>query len=308
MTEQNQDLTDDYEWGGDGSDLNQPVRAHVEAALVPSSGPYPPPLDKLLSFGSPNLEEPDPQRFNQLGITQQHMPDLVRMARDRGLNTAPWDSPEVWAPIHALDALKQLDVRDAVADLLPLLDVESDWIGEELPELLGAAGEPALEPVQRYLNDRSRWLYGRAGAGTALVELVKHHEELRDRAVAILVDELAGAENNDSALNGFLIGDLIHLRAVDALPTIRAAFETNNVDESIVGDWAEVAGELGQVLDPDDPLVERSRRRWDAQLAQRQAIAAARSTPRPPRKPSASTKQKNKRKASKAARKRNKRK
>ncbi len=41
----------DYDWGGDGSNLYEPVRAHVEAALVPTDAPYPPPLDELLRVG-----------------------------------------------------------------------------------------------------------------------------------------------------------------------------------------------------------------------------------------------------------------
>src|SRR4051794_8802263 len=42
----------EYDWGGDGSDLHKPVRAHVEAALVASDATYPPPLDQLLTLGN----------------------------------------------------------------------------------------------------------------------------------------------------------------------------------------------------------------------------------------------------------------
>ena len=42
----------EYDWGGDGSDHHKTVRAHVEAALVPTDGAYPPPLDQLLTLGN----------------------------------------------------------------------------------------------------------------------------------------------------------------------------------------------------------------------------------------------------------------
>ncbi|HEX9370143.1 MAG TPA: hypothetical protein VF897_04025, partial [Roseiflexaceae bacterium] len=36
-----------HDWGGDGTDLSRPVRAHVLAALRPHTAPYPPPVDAL---------------------------------------------------------------------------------------------------------------------------------------------------------------------------------------------------------------------------------------------------------------------
>ena len=92
----------EYDWGGDGSNLHEPVRAHVEAALVPTDSAYPPPLDQLLRLGDPRERADMDARIAAVGLTQEHVPDLVRMTRDRALNTAMSDSDEVWAPIHAL--------------------------------------------------------------------------------------------------------------------------------------------------------------------------------------------------------------
>src|SRR5262245_56465982 len=102
----------DYEWGGDGSDLKEPVRAHVEAALVPTDAPYAPPLDQLLRLGDARVPDQKRAQIAELGLTQEHVPELVRMTRDRALNTAMSDSDEVWGPIHALTALEDeaLDV------------------------------------------------------------------------------------------------------------------------------------------------------------------------------------------------------
>ncbi len=148
----------EYPWGGDGSDLTEPIRAHVEAALVPTDAPYPPPVDQLLHLGDPRHQKDIEDRIAALGLTQAHVPDLVRMARDRALNTKWSDEEEVWAPIHAMTALEGLDVSAVVTDLIPLFDLESDWYSGSLIRSLGRAGALALELLSAYIHDHTRWI------------------------------------------------------------------------------------------------------------------------------------------------------
>jgi hypothetical protein len=237
------------------------------------------------------------------------------MARDRALNTAPSESDAVWAPIHAIAALSELDVSDHVEDLIPLFDTEDDTFLEELPGILGSAGAPAIEPLAGYLHDRGRWVYGRAAAGRALTAIGMQHPELRDQAVAILADEMEHASANPPELNGFLLAELIELDAVEALPAIRRAFEQNLIDESVAGDWAEVLGSLDQEVDDSDPLVRRSRERWENQIAAQRAelpgfggLAPAPSSAPRRSKDKKASKQKSKRKMASASRKANKKK
>ena len=165
----------EFDWGGDGSDRTKPVRVHVEAALVPTDAAYPPPLDQLLTLGNAMEVADVDKRIAQLGFSQEHVPDLVRMTRDRALNTLESASDAVWAPIHALTALASLDVSAHAADLVPLFDVDSEWFGEELPDMLGKAGQPAREPLRHYIQDTTRWMFGRANAGTAVEQVGKYH-------------------------------------------------------------------------------------------------------------------------------------
>lgn len=310
---ESEDVTLDYNWGGDGSNLDEPVRAHVEAALVPTDIPYPLPVDQLLRLGDPGPREMTAARVVDLGLTQEHVPDLIRMVRDRAPNTARSDSDEVWAPIHALEALKYFNVSSLVAELIPLFDVDSDWFSDTLPDVLGNAGEAALAPLQHYLQDRARWVYGRAAAGNAIVKVGQQHPESRERAVQILTDELDHASENDEGLNGFLISDLLHLKAVEALPVIRRAFEQELVDESIL-DWEWVLSELKQPVDPSDPLIRRSRA-WRETMrssmwpfARREPSSPSDWQPAPSSKQSGQSKQKHKRKMAEASRKANRKK
>ena len=62
----------EFDWGGDGSDRHKTVRAHVEAALVPTDGAYPPPLDQLLTLGNPLEQDDTESRIEQ---NQTHTDD-----------------------------------------------------------------------------------------------------------------------------------------------------------------------------------------------------------------------------------------
>lgn len=124
---------------GDGSDLHNPVREHVEAALIHTDEPYPPPLNALLRLGSL--------------LEQKDIPERI--------------SDKVWAGLHALEALKLLDISEVVEQLLPLYDLGLDWYDNLLPETISLAGPAAIEPVSAYYLDSSRWIYGRTmAAGT----------------------------------------------------------------------------------------------------------------------------------------------
>lgn len=305
-----QELSDEFDWGGDGSDLSRPVAEHVRAALVPSDGNYPPPIDKLLKLGSPHDYDSFDAAVAQIELTEAHIPDLIRLARDRDLNTRAEETPETWAPIHALLALARFDVGPYVADLIPLFDVEGEWFSEELPPMLGKAGAPAVEPLRDYVKDTSRRLYGRWSAIHALSEAGQQHPDLRDQVVAFLNDTLANERQPE--VSAALIAELIELKAVEALPAMRAAFERDAVDQGIVGDWIEVLGALGLPADPDDTLVQQAQARRSARAASR-AGSARHSHTEPFPKASASksanpSNRKNKRKTAAASRKANKKK
>ena len=303
----------EYPWGGDGSDLTQPVRAHVEAALVPTNAPYPPPVDQLFRLGDPRKTDVE-KRIAGLGFTQAHVPDLVRLARDRTLNTTWSDTDKDWAPVHAMTALEGLDISAVVPDLMPLFDVDNEWYGEALIETMSRTGAPALESLSAYLHDRGRWIWGRAAVAETMGEMGQQHPELRDAAVQTLTEELEHAEENDPGLNGEILAALLDLQAVEALPVIRAALERDLIDESIAGDWGEVLHVLGEEADPDDPLLKKSafRPSWPFDFLERDDIAPppapskpAQSSAPPAAKKSGKAKQKQKRKAAEASRKAN---
>lgn len=312
------------DWGGDGTELLRPVRAHVLAALRPSTEQYQPPLDSLLTLGEIDAAELERLRI-EYGIGQMHVPELVRMLRDRALNTAYSDTPQVYAPGHAFDLLADLDLSAVVPDLIPLFDVDFEQMGEGLPRMLGNVGAPALVPLRTYLNDHSRWLWGRARAADALKELAERHPGLRADVVATLSASLAAAESDHEVVVTEVMCALIDLKAVETLPLIRRAFELDKIDETMNGPWGDVLGAMGIEPDADDPLVAESQRRYEERHARMLSPNSQKNlnaflAPRPTRftdeqatapqkrKREQARKEKQKRKAASAARKANRKK
>jgi hypothetical protein len=321
------------DWGGDGSDLSRPVRAHVLAALRQNRAPYPPPVDALRDLGDPRGNAEIEQRRQALGFSQEHLPDLLRMARDRDLYTADGDSNEVWAPLHAVTAMGDVDLSDAVSELIPLFDLDDDWFSTALPELLGKVGAPALEPIRAYIADRTRWGFGHWRASDALEKIAEQHPELREQVVAILGDVLRDAEHYHEAACTGAMDALVELGAVEALPLIRHAFELGRIDETLRGPWGQVLNDLEVEPEEGDPLLAASQQSFEERQerffprAQREELLEAldrfsahsreaklTSAPHPaPRDAHRAAqekarKQKNKRKAESAARKANRRK
>jgi hypothetical protein len=207
---------------------------------------YPDPVNKLLALGDCRelREWPD---YLELGLTHEQIPELIRMATDEELNWADSDRPEVWAPIHAWRALGHLRAEDAILPLLELFEEleDCDWVTEEMPTVYGMIGPPAIPPLAEYLADASRDWKARSTAASCLKEIASKHPEARDACIAALARELRRDDEYDPVLNGFIVADLMELKAGGAIAPIREAFAGERVDLSIAGDVEDVEMDLG---------------------------------------------------------------
>ena len=151
--------------------------------------------------------------------------------------------------MHAWRALGQLRAVEAVQPLLDIQDeldeLDDDWYLEEFHHVFGLIGPPAIEPLAAYLSDDSHGEFPRVKAANGLREIVRRFPEAREQVVAILTAELARNQADLGSLNGFLVGDLIELEAVESAETIERAFAANVIDPMVAGDWGDVRRELG---------------------------------------------------------------
>lgn len=209
---------------------------------------YTSPVDKLLTYGKaePAAVENWPN-YLELGLEQEHIPELIRMATDPLLNWAESTSLEVWAPNHAWRTLGQLRAESAIKPLLTLFEdlEDSDWVTDELPEVFGLIGPVALPILAEYIADPSIDEHARISATGGLAKIGTRWPEARSTSIEYLTNQLTHFTENGPELNGFLLASLMDLQATEALPVIEQAFAARSIDPSIAGDWEDVQIEFG---------------------------------------------------------------
>ncbi len=216
---------------------------------------YSPPVDQLLTLGPikmPGLPWPN---YLDLGLSIEHVPDLLRMTGDQALNRARNDSLQVWAPVHAWRVLGQLGAASAVTPLLDLLDDADadDWMREELPRVFAMIGSAVMPELTRFLHDSDRELWARIGVSAALKELALREGDRREEVVATLSRALSKWYRNNDLFNAFIIGELMDLDAVETAALMEAAFLGDRVDINVNGDWEDVQVSLGLLSDRITP-------------------------------------------------------
>jgi hypothetical protein len=208
-----------------------------------STSTYNSPVDKLLTLGKPESVLPEKwPTYLELGLGPEHIPELIRMAIDpvfRGPEAeeeSEEEDPDYWAPIHAIRALGQLHAEAAIEPLVNLLSELNDdeWMLEELPIVFGMLGPVVIPALAAYLADSSHEMYSRAYASNGFKEIADRYPESREESIAAISKQLETFEENDEALNAFIISDLLHLKAVETLPLIERVFEADKVDDSII--------------------------------------------------------------------------
>lgn len=208
---------------------------------------YSKPVDKLLSYGECQRSRQWPD-YLKLGFTEEHTPELIRMATDENLHDAPTDSPEVWAPVHAWRTLGQLGAEKAVEPLLGIfwmLEDGDEWIEEELPRVMGMIGFRSTPRLNEYMKDRLNGSDTRIMAAWSLKEIGEKFPEKRNECIKILTEQLTRYSKEDEELNGEIVDCLIKLKAVESLGIIKKAYEADCVDYYINGDFEDVEIEFG---------------------------------------------------------------
>jgi hypothetical protein len=214
---------------------------------------YQPPVADLLTLGESAAMAAKWPDYLALGLGPEHVPELVRMMLDPGLNEGDSNTPLVWAPLHAFRALGQLRAVEAVESMIRAVkeDIErdGDWLAESAGEAFGLIGPASLPALTAAVEDSAEEMYQRWRMAEAIAQVGREHPVCRTECVAILSRCLERHAENDPELNGGLVGCLLDLNAVEAAPVIERAFAAGDVEEGIVGDWDEVSEELGVPLD-----------------------------------------------------------
>jgi hypothetical protein len=130
---------------------------------------YPSPVDKLLTFGDCRKFSEWPN-YLEVGLGEEHINDLIRMATDEALNKANSDGLEVWAPIHAMRALGQLRAEAAIQPLIGLFnrtEASDNYAVIGFSKVMGMIGPAAIPALTAFISDPANKMYPRSYAATA---------------------------------------------------------------------------------------------------------------------------------------------
>ena len=220
--------------------------------------------DWLSEFNPLPKVERWPKYVEELGLTQAHVPELIRMATDDELNRLPDDDLAVWAPVHAWRCLGQLKAEEAITPLIRYYfgRRQSDWAMEELPWVLSLIGESAIAPLSKYLSARKNKVRGRVSALEGLDIIGRRNLNLKGKCLEVLVAQLSEYQRNSEEMNGFLASSVINLGGVQHAELIEAVYQSGRIDETICGTWPSVQVDLGlakeEVFDPEELKLPKS--------------------------------------------------
>lgn len=135
---------------------------------------YPQPVAQLLKRDYEHSYQVDewPDYVTELELTEDHSPELIRMALDPEFDELDQDDAAVWAPLHAIRALGQLKSEAAIAPLITLFDrTDDDYLRETVPGAFSLIGSVAIAPLEAVLQDKSQDFWARVLAITCLEKI-----------------------------------------------------------------------------------------------------------------------------------------
>jgi hypothetical protein len=196
--------------------------------------------------------EVDAHNLLSLGITIEMIPDLIDTILDEKYYVDD-DSIEGYPHLFAYIALAQLKTPAAIDGLITGVKkwADSDWFEwfcDAMSDLFGSIGSVAIPALIPLLEDKTLTFDARTSAVNYLYTISVSHPEERDHCIAIITKELANFEENDLALNGYIVMFLVaDFKAVEVASTIEAAYAANRVDIKFVGDWEDSQVYLGLI-------------------------------------------------------------
>lgn len=123
-------------------------------------------------------------------------------------------------------------------------EVGYDYITEISPTVLSYFGEPAIEPLQQFINElrgqhEEDWQlsYPRNHAAVALTRIALEHPSAWAQVAEFVCGLLTDPAETDTDFLSFICDDAMVLDRERGLAAVRAAYERDVIDETINGDF-----------------------------------------------------------------------
>ena len=163
---------------------------------------------------------------------------LLALATELELLHQP--APDCFAPLHALRLLGELGSAEIIEPLLRQFPVSLDYDQEDLPQtwvnevsqIIGHLGAPAVEPLWRIADDDGWNMAARSGALTALGYVTAVAPDTHDAIIAGIRERMDRSE--DKVLTSHLAIALANLGVSDLYPELMAMYRAGTLDQDIL--------------------------------------------------------------------------
>lgn len=194
------------------------------------------------------------QDYSRLGFNSGDASRLISLVKDKEGEFYESEEDDYWIPLHAWRALKPMMPTGLELLIGSFHQVyEDEWAQDEIPEVVAAAHNKAIAPLVTFIMGTDNVLEARFLAVDSLVQVAKAYGSLVAKVTLSLANCLKKSPAAEKKLNGYLIAQLIELKAADAHQSVKAAFAEERVDISICGDLEDVEIGLGLRTERDTP-------------------------------------------------------
>ena len=154
-------------------------------------------------------------------------------------------------PIHALLLLTELRAEEALEEVLELLRQDgfflefwfSDLITEVPSFAIEACGNRSLDKLRDYMFEEGNDTYARSEVAVGVAHIAHNSPDRRREVIDWFNNVLKYFNNNtenegliDTSLVGFMLCEVLDLKAFELEPTVKKLYESGIVDMSVVGD------------------------------------------------------------------------
>jgi len=203
--------------------------------VSPPAGQYSLPLDGLLNLGWQADEQAVSAFARRASLQASHASELLRMVLDEGLRGGWPADASTWAPLHALRLLGELRAYQTAELLLALMEDENDWLSDLLPSVWTAMGPKAAPPLWNYLEQRVAPPQWRGNVIIGLSRMGQEHKLYRREVIDRFIKLLEESPPGDVEANSYVVHALSSLlKARQAWPAIRRAYDANKIDNRII--------------------------------------------------------------------------
>jgi yecA family protein len=221
----------------------------------------------LMKLGAPDFgyRDPWPDYLKLYGFTDQDLPELLIMVADPRDDELDEHDPAVWAPLHAWRVLGQLRNPVAVRHLIRLFPrlCEDDYALSELCLVFGMIGPAAIPALAQRWQQPTQDQFVQVMAMDGLTQVALQHPASRAQVLNVFSDYLNAPSAQRRTVNGLLVSNLLNLKAIECIHSIREIYRRNIIDISCAGDIEDVEIELGLRETRETPQPDYSLRNED---------------------------------------------